>query len=221
MTKLKRAMLISSSVILLCMCAVVGITYALFTDNVNVKNHLQAGSLDVRLIRTDLEYAVLDDKGYLTVYNPDIPVADFTGATSKNVFGIDSEEILLVPGSYFDARLAIQNGGTVAFDYSVSIQIYGEASALAEQLRVTVTDADGNVVGSAMLSELARGMSIVAGRMEVGDAPEAFGVRVDFVDDRDYNGQEGLDEEDYISNNSAQTKIAEFDLVIRATQATR
>lgn len=221
MTKLKRSMLISCSIILLCMCAVVGITYALFTDSVDLRNHLQAGILDVRLIRTDLEYAVLDDEGYLTVYHPALSVTDFTNATDKNVFGIDGKELFLVPGSYFDAKLAIQSAGNVAFDYSISVQLFGEASDLADQLRVTVSDADGKTVGSAMLSELAGGMSIAIGTMEVDAEPAAFGVRVDFVDQSDYNTQPGLDIEDYIRNNDAQNEIAEFDLIVRAVQATR
>ena len=212
-------MLISGSVIMLCMCAVVAITYTLFTDSVNVKNHLQAGRLEAKLIRTDLEYACLDDDGRLTVFHPDVPVADFTNGTEQNAFGIDGKNVLLVPGSYFDARFAIQNGGDVAFNYAVSVQIFGEGNSLAEQLRVTVTDGEGNAVGSAMLSELAKGMSIVAGRIENKGEAQPFGVRVDFVDQREHNADPDLDKEDYIWNNAAQNKMAEFDIIVRATQA--
>ena len=43
----KRALLISCSVILLCVSIIVGMTYALFTDSVSVNTHLQAGNLDI------------------------------------------------------------------------------------------------------------------------------------------------------------------------------
>lgn len=221
MTKLKRTMLISGSLIMLCMCAVVAITYTLFTDSVNVKNHLQAGALNVRLIRTDLEYAILDEEGNLTVHRPDTPLLDFTNGTEDNVFGIDSEDVLIVPGCYFDAKLAIQNSGNVPFDYAVSVQTFGEMSRLAEQLRVIVTDGEGKELGSAMLSELSHGMSIVAGHVEHYGEAQSFGVKVLFVDDRDYNRQPDLEEEDYIWNNAAQHDFAEFDIIVRATQAVK
>ena len=67
----KRILLASCSIIAMCLCAIVGMTYALFTDSVSVKNHLQAGNLDIALVRTDLEYAILDNDGYLTTYSDD------------------------------------------------------------------------------------------------------------------------------------------------------
>ena len=48
-TNRKRALLVSASVILLCMTIIVGMTWALFTDTATVENHLQAGDLNITL----------------------------------------------------------------------------------------------------------------------------------------------------------------------------
>ena len=106
--KKKRVLLVSCSVILLCMSIIVGMTYALFTDSVSVKNHLKAGNLDITLTRTNLEYSVLNEDGELAVTE----VTDdynFTDSTNENVFGIDAKDIRIVPGSYFDADMEIAN----------------------------------------------------------------------------------------------------------------
>ena len=44
-TNRKRALLVSGSVILLCMTIIVGMTWALFTDTRTLTNHLKAGDL--------------------------------------------------------------------------------------------------------------------------------------------------------------------------------
>ena len=53
-TNRKRALLVSASVILLCMTIIVGMTWALFTDTQKVNNHLQAGDLSITLKRIPL-----------------------------------------------------------------------------------------------------------------------------------------------------------------------
>ena len=92
MSKMKRTLLISCAVILLCMTIVVGMTYALFTDNVLVKHHLKAGNLNIELWRTNLDYSVLNpDSGYMDNVNDPADV-NFTSATNENVFGFKAEE---------------------------------------------------------------------------------------------------------------------------------
>lgn len=217
--KKKRVLLISCTVILLCVCIITGMSYALFTDGVSVKNHLKAGNLDVTLTRTGLVYNVLNEDGELEVYTVNDP-CDFTNTTSENVFGIDSTDIRIVPGSYFDATMEIAHGATsnTAFQYSIEIKLIGESNALAEQLKVTITDPDGNVT-TKMLSELAQGLSIPCGKMKVGAEAQSFKVRVDFVDDVDYN-QDKTEEDELMDNDEAQEQSVVFDLVITAVQAT-
>lgn len=218
--KKKKVLLVSCSVIMLCICIIAGMSYALFTDSVSVGNHLKAGTLDVKLTRTDLEYCVLNSVGELEVISTAHDL-DLTTSTDTNVFGIDSTDIRIVPGSYFDADLKITNNGDTAFRYSISIKMLGDSNALAEQLKVTVTHPDGTTTVK-MLSEIVNGLEIDTGKMKVGDREQRFSVRVDFVDDVDYNDALPTEatEDDRMDNDEAQTQTAVFDLIVTAVQAT-
>ena len=52
--KRNRILLVSCAVILLCVSIIAGMTYALFSEAVTVKNHLQAADLDISLNRVYL-----------------------------------------------------------------------------------------------------------------------------------------------------------------------
>ncbi len=203
--KKKRVLLVSCSVILLCVCVIAGMSYALFTDRVSVKNHLRAGNLDATLTRTNLKYNVLNKNGVLEekIVEEDY---DFTETTDENVFGINADDICIVPGSYFDAELQIKNNGNTAFTYSVTVELIGDSNDLAEQLKVVVIDHGGKKT-EMKLSDLANGSSIDAGYIGVGDDAQTFSVRVEFIDDTSIN-------------NDAQSQTAVFDLVVEAVQAT-
>lgn len=213
--KVQRVLLVSCSVILLCTCIIAGMSYALFTDSVSVQNHLKAGSLDVTLKRTDLTYCVLNADGELAETTV-TEALDLTTSTDENVFGIQSADIRIVPGSYFDATLEIANAGNTAFVYYIGLQLLGDSNALAEQLKVVLTHPDGTQTEK-RLSELANGLSIEAGRMQVGDRAQQFQVRVEFLDDVAYNANQP---EATMDNDLAQTQSAVFDLVVTAVQAT-
>lgn len=205
MTNKKRVLLTSVSIIVLCLCAIVGMTYALFTDSVSVKNHLKAGNLDVSLVRTDLEYCVLNDEGYLEVLTNSTEV-DFTSTTSENIFGIDSADCKVAPGSYFNAELELRNNGNVAFTYNVTIKLIEGNNELAEQLEVTLTHADGST-SVKKLSELASGLVIEVGEMSNSDDKQVFSIKVEFIDD--------------INNNLAKNQTVVFDLIVTAVQASK
>lgn len=187
------------------MSVIVGMTFALFTDTTSIKNHLQAGTLDATLKRTHLEYTVLDDSGKLEKITNSETV-DFTGSVDDNVFGIESEDVKIVPGSYFKAQMQIANGGNVAFTYNVGIKLVGESNALVNQLQVIVTHPDGHKT-TKLLGEMANGFRINVDKMLNGANPHNFGIEIRFVDDT-------------AINNAAQTKLAVFDLVVTAVQAT-
>lgn len=208
----KRIILLSCSIILLCLSLIVGGTYALLTKQLVVNSHLQAGKLDVTLTRTALKYATVNEQGQL-VEVVDEEDVNFTDQTPENVFGI-SKDMKIVPGSYFQATMQITNGGDVAFDYSIQVKMLSGDKAFTEQLRVTVTDKNGNPildknnvpVFDKKLSELGESQLINAGSM-LTEGTENFTVRVSFVDDDTVN-------------NEAQGQTAAFDLIVTATQQT-
>ena len=66
MTKKKRTILLSVMTAVLCLALVAGGTYALFSDQVTLTNHLEAGKLDITLTRTYLKTKSLNSQtGYL------------------------------------------------------------------------------------------------------------------------------------------------------------
>lgn len=216
----KRSLLIGGSVILLCLCLIFGATYALFTDEERVSNHLVAGDLDVVLQRTYLEYSVLDEDGYFPDPAPrlETPV-DFSNVTmaEKNIFGLDSENLLIVPGSYFDAGMKIINNADTAFDYAVSLYMTGDFSELADQLKITVTGPDGKTTDY-ILSEMDdKDAPLFTGHLAAAKAgtesATTFSVKVTFIDDV----AEGIT----FDNDDAKDNSVTFDLVVSAVQQTK
>ena len=205
-TRRKRVLLVSCAVILLCVTIIVGSTYALFTETVRSTNHLEAGNLDITLVRTKLETRMLGADGKLVTATNNTATS-FTEANQDNLFGIPNGATV-IPGAYFDATMEIANGGNVAFGYSVRIQLNGESTELAEQLTVTVRHPDGTEK-SMKLSELGAPYTIDAGEMVKGNTTQTFGVRVAF------------DKLDDAVNNTAMLKKASFDLIVSATQSTQ
>ena len=216
----KRALMTSSSIVLLCMSIILGVTYALFTDSHTIVHHLKAGDLDVTLERTNLEYVILNDKGVMEKITNSTS-HDFTQPTEDSVFGLDSPDIKIVPGSYFEAVMKIGNGptGDVAFEYAAGFELKGDVNALSKQLLITVKDANGTVITDRKpLSEFAGdGYTFYSGSIKVGDAAQSFTVRMEFVDDVAVNEAETAP---VMDNDEAQGQEALFDLVVRATQST-
>ena len=207
--KRKRILLSSCSVILACMAVIIGMTWALFTDSLSIKNHLQAGDLDISLKRTKLEYCVLDADGKLAVTTVTEPL-DFTEPSTNNIFGINSGDMLIVPQSYFTAQMTLANGGNVAFTYEVAIKLTSAANDLAGQLKVTVTGSD-QTSQTLILNQSEDGKVLYRGEMSKSATAQDFTVKVEFLDDDTTSG---------INNNLAQAQIAEFDLIVTATQST-
>ena len=214
----RRDILISCSVILLCLAIVVGVSYALFTDSASVQNHLQAGTLDVDLYRTNLKYKVLNTTdGYFDEITDNSRV-EFTGATNENIFGIDTQTAKIAPGSYFEAVLTLENNGNVAFTYGVQLKMLDDSKNdydLEEQLMVTITqDRNGNGTIEAEekiyapLKNFTGDNSYAFGEMAANDAAQSFTVKVEF---------QNLAND---VNNEAQSEAAAFDLIVVATQKT-
>lgn len=216
-TNRKRSLLVSSAVILLCLTVIVGMTFALFTDTVEVENHLQAGDLNITLERTKLEtYSIDSTTGYLKS-TTDNTVVDFSNPTGKNVFDLTTDS-KIVPCSSYTATMRISNNtanSDVAYDYWIEIKldVAGltaeeiEALKLDEQLMITVASEELTEPLSNLLSEgLNVGSSTAPiGTLTLGDS-DTFTVKMEFVDGA--------------NNNAAKTQDLTFDLIVHAVQRT-
>ena len=138
MTKKRRSVLMSAVTFMLCLALVAGGTYALFSDQVTLTTHLQAGTMDITLERINLENSELDPiTGFLAVH-VDPETVDFSKPNAKNVFDIVDND-LIVPGCSYDATMRITNNTDVAFSYWIEIIDRNNADiVLGDQLAVTV-----------------------------------------------------------------------------------
>ncbi len=192
----------------------VGGTYALFTDSVSIGNHLEAGNLNISLLRTSYSKTTLDSDGYLSTVTDSTEV-DFSEETEENIFALEEDEYV-VPGSSFLANLKLVNGkkdgdnyvpSSVAFSYNVKIVVSEDSNSdFISQLTVTVKKGEEQVANK-KLSEFGID-AILSGKMTKNDASAEFSVKVAFDD---------LDPE---KNNKAQDKKASFDLKVEAIQLT-
>ncbi|MBR2474421.1 MAG: SipW-dependent-type signal peptide-containing protein [Clostridia bacterium] len=223
-TNRKRALLVSASVILLCLTVIVGMTWALFTDTVTVENHLKAGDLNITLERTKLEtYSIDATTGYLAS-KTDNNVVNFSDPTGKNVFDLTANS-KIVPCSYYTATMRISNNiaavtenkqnSDVAYDYwiEVKLKVDGltaqeiEALKLDEQLEITVSS---EKLTTPMTAWLSNGLTVGSssaplGTLTLGDSDD-FTVKMEFVSGA--------------SNNDAKTQNLTFDLIVHAVQRT-
>lgn len=201
-TNRKRALIVSGSVILLCLTVVIGMTSALFTDVESVGTHLRAGDLDITLTRTKLTSTYLDDSGYLATYTDTIE-KDFTGKTDENIFAANGA--IIVPQSKYIAEMKVENNSDVAFAYWIEIIYTGEANVdLANQIQVTVDTAESKLLNEGLkIGSESNPVAIVP----VGQSHE-FTATAEFL-----NLTSAV-------NNTAQGDDVTFDIVIHAVQYT-
>ena len=221
MLKRNRLLLISSSVVMLCLALIVGATFALFTEEARVTNHLQAGNLSASLIRHSYEYTVLGNDGVMTTVSPtpaDLEI-DFSEANTKNFFGFDnSQTIMLVPECSFKSTFTLKNTGSTAFQYDFDFvgtdgKQYSEV--FAKQLYakiVSIDDANNTetVVAEGTLYQFLTDGDTVYTNSELlkvaANSATKFCVTVTFVSSD--------------SNNVAEDAEVWFDFVVNATQYT-
>lgn len=207
-----RTLLMCTLSIMLCMATVVVGTYALFTDKVTLNNHLQAGTLEISLVRTKLTKTELTADGYLKTNTVTTPTNfSSTNTTNENVFGI-TDGTLVVPGSSYQADLKLTNGGSVAFTYLVELKIIeGGSTALADQLIITAGKSEAAATPK-KLSDVATGLildgELAAPTPETNTAVNFF-VKVEFVNDTETD-----------ANNAAKNGEVKFDIVVSAFQKT-
>lgn len=216
MTKTKRSLLMSILTLLLCVATVAGATYALFSDDVGFDQHLQAGKLDITLMRTKLVTTELDKDGFLVSNkdNPDTRRIDFSNSVPENVFGIqDGDKI--VPGYRYEATFEISNYSDVAFGYWIEIVCTDNDKQngldLAKQLKVTVNAGNGAFIGEGLV---VRGDNSDFIKVLPIEEADTFVVTVEFLDS-------AIADNKIESNNRAQGQNLNFDLVVKAVQVTK
>lgn len=198
-----KALIISVITLALVSLIALGGTFALFTDDVNVKTHLKAGTLNATLTRTNLVSEKLNDRtGFIEkIENPND--VDFSNNPNGNVFDVN-DDTLIVPGTKFTAEMQLSNKSDVAFNYWIEIVCNDKAMDLASQLKITVK---ADIEYSASLSN---GLNVGSENKPVGTLAKGqsklFYVTVEYLN--------------LANNNLSQGESVEFDLMIHAVQAT-
>lgn len=208
MTKRKRSLIMSVLTLLLCVALFAAGTYALFSDEVVLENHLQAGTLDITLTRTHLlSNSLNENTGLLDLKeNPDD--VDFSGENKRNVFDIIKGKTLIVPGCWYSAEMQISNNSDVAFGYWLEIVFDDKDNlALADQLEVTVVTKNGETQG--FLSKLSTEIGLIGSETKpisvlAKTKSEFFTLKVEFKDLK--------------NNNLAKSQSLSFDVVVHAVQ---
>lgn len=206
-----RILILSSLAITLSLILITLSTFALFTDNIYITHHLQAGTLEASLKRVNLEYNVLDSNGYLTNMKSDeiLDLSD-TSTNKLNVFGI-SDETLLVPGNFYEATLELSNNGNVAFKYWIEIISNDEIlSDLAGQMEIKVTTYDKSSLEKEYTAFISDGLFVgnevfPLGELTTNDNTVKFKVKITFIDS--------------ILNNNAKEDKVNFDIIVYAVQS--
>lgn len=199
-----RALLSAALTIMLSVSIGVAGTYALFSDSVEVTNHLQAGTLELGLTRTKLVKSVPDATTGMPTKTEDTTARDFSAATSENVFGIGDEKI--APGSWYEVEMHVTNEGTVAFNYQVAIKLDAattdENLEFAKQLTVYVNGAtEGTKLSDCKIEN---GKIIVSDKLvKKNTTDEKFTVKIVF---------------NSLAGNATQGKEVTFDLIVMAEQ---
>ena len=214
-----KAVALSALVTLLCLAALVVGTVAIFSDSSSGNVHLAAGRLSVGLYRTEMSGTELLPDGTVAEMPKETDPVDLE-TDDSSVFDIQG----FIPGMWREAVLRVDNNGTVAFNFDVSIvnvSLNGgtaASQALSEQITVTVYNIVGSErtqVASFHLSEYEeKGQNISLGKLNASEEENTsssayFAVHVSF--DTEATGDDG---------NLAQGGDVSFDLRVYAEQET-
>ncbi len=122
----KRALLLSALSLLMCISMLIGSTFAWFTDSVTSSgNIIKSGTLDVSMEWFDGTKAV-----------PAVDSTEWIDASKGAIFNNDKWE----PGYTEVRHIKIENKGSLALKYQLSIAANGEVSELADVIDVYYLD---------------------------------------------------------------------------------
>lgn len=222
MTTKKRSLIMSVLTLVLCLALFASGTYALFSDEVEIEHHLNAGTLDITLERIEIESEKLNTAtGYLDGYKKDErnnPV-NFSEPGTLGIFDIvegtdvtKAADIPFVPLTSYTATMRIKNDkatSNVAFGYYLEIVFDDKTDlTLASQISVTVTSEKGTITKDLDEGLKVGGEGDYIGIVDLTDegCADEFKVTILFENDTD--------------NNSAKGKSVGFDLIVHAVQVT-
>ena len=135
----KRALAMSFVSVFLCVCMLVGTTFAWFTDSVtSAGNKIVAGTLDVEL-------HLWNGTSYEDISTSDDPI--FGGANSL-VAQNNNADTLWEPGKTQVAYLAIKNNGNLALEYTVELNVQNVSKELYEVMQYAITPDAKNGTGA-------------------------------------------------------------------------
>ncbi|MBQ3493763.1 MAG: hypothetical protein IJA88_06615 [Clostridia bacterium] len=193
MVKKIKMLFLSCLTIMLCISAIAVGTYALFSQEVTLTNHLQAANLGFKLERTYIEKTI---GGVVqTPVDETANPTDFTNATTENIFGLTQNDYV-VPTDSLTVTLKLTNTGNIAFKYWVKLDNFVGEQSFRDQLSIELLKEDGTAYDGGTETN-----PII---VQAGATALTFKVKVTF--------------EDLITNNSVMNKSVSFDLVVSAVQ---
>ena len=197
MVKKMKMLFLSCLTIMLCISAIAVGTYALFSQEVKITNHLQAGTLSFKLERTNLVSTVGEGK-------IDDSTVDFstTNTQNGNIFGFETGD-MIVPTDTIIATMVLTYTGNLDFGYYVYLDMEDSVqSTWGNYLSVSLKDAQGNdLVGGSKDNPI---------EVEYVQSSEPMKIQFDVVLTFSKD-----------ASNDLQAKEAKFDLVVGAVQLTK
>lgn len=153
------------------------------------------GKLDVSLIRERLQTVTINKEGLPSLRIED-KFVDFS-KSGENIFGI-GEDVIIGPGCYFEASMAISNTEQYAFEYWLEITPQDGDNLLVDQLELTI-QVDGEAFAKRTLSQglITEPLSSVK-TLETS----RFTVRLEYLDTD--------------NNNQTQNTTLAFDMIVHA-----
>lgn len=199
----KLKVVISAAVAVVCAAVIIITTCVIAlspdgTDDGHVKVEISsgvevnAGELEISLIREKLETVTLNSNGFPTPYKNESRV-DFS-QSNENIFGINSNT-LIGPSCSFSAQMVISNKKQSSFEYWLEIVPKG-GSLLAEQLELTVTVGEEIAVKRTLNDGL---QTLPLAKVEDG-AESRFNAKLEYLSVSD--------------NNETQNATLAFDMVV-------
>ena len=234
--KAKKGLFMACVCIVLALVLMAGATYALFTDEVKLTNHLVAGDLEISLERTSLTATYLTNTGRLAK-TTDINRIDYTDDLNDdvNMFGLDGSDIVMAPGCARIAKMFISNGANVAFGYYLVFTFDANTvnENLLKQLYLTVKTSNDDITytdvyyGYLLADDYAINTNGETVTITVKDATKLGGYlsEVEVEGSQYFTVEVKFDNLDAETNNKAQSDNAHnvyqtltFDMVVMAEQ---